>query len=645
MISKRRKTATLRKNQRKRSNRGRRLHRMKMRGGVFPNDKIPLSKFNGVEDLQMQGGIKIEDANIPANILQLRNKELIELKGSLDAQLSNKPYTYGYFNNYIIKPIQNDVSVFRTYSKGEIPIIHHTAILPIIEEYMGAGFTLEQLLRAELEYITIDAILNVKVPDISAIADLYTRNEKNVEIRDNVQSDGITDEILSKIAGTEMQFVKENWRQKWTEAHNTILRNRIKDSIFTKLREDTDPAILPAQFIRMGFSKDYLAKNGITEIADGSSGNNTYTLKDLKTYEGGLSIRELKDARFTDDVKLKEAGFTAADFRKAKYNLKQLIALEFTEEELNQSKIMFTTADFPDNDTYLTAEKLKEAGFDAIRIHDIKMRSTTDKDQRDAAKIKIGKYLKLIGFTAQDLCNKSVYNIEDLFVAGFNYADIQLCNPELRNLYHVIHNLLSSRVEPRYTIERLGVTLPDLKQIGFLPHELEHLKIIEDASLPTLRSAGFTAEDFQKRHIKYSDDDRIVPLPYKDKPKALFMKKLGFTLEELIGIPPGLRYHLTDLFPAYEDELIDPDKFNIARIFENGKHTYGEISDVVDKYKDMTEHNLNLTRIKTKLTELKDAITNKDGKRMCDRGFSVPGKKGPTDRECKYDKARLKLEN
>lgn len=644
MISKRRKTATLRKNQRKRSNRGRRLHRMKMRGGVFPNDKIPLSKFNGVEDLQMRGSFTIEDANIPLDRLQLRKTKLIELKESLKEQLPNKPYTYEYFNRYIIKPIQNDMSVFHMYSQGDIPndTTHHTAILPIIEEYMGAGFTLEQLLRAELEYITIDAILNVKVPDISAITDFYKRNETNVEIRDNVQSDGITDEILSEIAGTEMPFVVEDWRQKWTEEHNVILRNRIKDSIFKKLREDTDPTISPAQFIRMGFSKEYLAKNGITENADGLSDNNTYTLKDLKTYEGGLSIRELKDAEFTDDVKLKEAGFTAADFRKAKYNLKQLIELEFTKEELNQYTI-FTNDDFPDYDTDLNAEKLKKAGFDAARIHTIKMSSK----HKPYDKYVIGIYLKSIGFTANELLNTGVYDIKDLFDTGFKYAEIM--DPPLpydKTLFNTIYNLLSWG-EP-YTMDRLGVTLTDLKKIGILPEDLIKFNIIrlEDDELPTkLKNAGFTAEDFQIFHTKSKRDGRPqrerTSLQYGDKPNAQLMKKLGFTLEELIGIPPGRGYHLTDLFPAYEDELIDPDEFNIARIFEKGKHTYGEISDVIDKYKYMTKHNTNLTRIKTTLTKLKNAITKENGKPMCNRGFSVPGKDGATDRGCKYDEARL----
>jgi hypothetical protein len=118
------------------------------------------------------------------------------------------------------------------------------------------------------------------------------RENAITEIIDNVRSDGYDDAKLQAIG---MPPVKE-----WTEINNQNLRNSIKKDIFNKLRQDTNPHISPAQFIKMGFLKQYLADEGITENADGLPDKiNTYTLNDLKTY-GRLSITELKDAGFTE---------------------------------------------------------------------------------------------------------------------------------------------------------------------------------------------------------------------------------------------------------------------------------------------------------------------------------------------------------
>jgi hypothetical protein len=209
MISKRRKTKTIRKNQKKRSNRGRRLHRMKMEGGLILNEKIPLAYFNGIENVTPTK--RNNDDKNPINIcyitkshLDNRKSKLIEFKGLYDTHLDKmktKIYNHEYFNYYIIKNIQEKTPpVFYSYSyiygNNESLEQHHTPILPIIEEYVGAGFTLEQLLRAELEYITIDAILLVKVPNITKIvnadksAEKIKRENAIMGIIDNVRSDG-----------------------------------------------------------------------------------------------------------------------------------------------------------------------------------------------------------------------------------------------------------------------------------------------------------------------------------------------------------------------------------------------------------------------------------------------------------------------
>jgi hypothetical protein len=694
MISKRRKTTTLRKKYRKCSNRVRRLHRMKMRGGVFPDDKISLTEFNGIENLKLEKPEKpIDEYSMSSSIVKDRNVKLIEFKQNLDSFLSglgdNKSYTRENFHHYVTQAIEKD-TIFRKYSStynDGTDIQYPTAILPIILEYLHAGFTLEQLLRAEFEYITIDKILLAEVPNIREISNPFKRSEQTIKSKKNVLSDRYDDKLRDILLRTMFQSISV---EIWTEENNVILRKTIKDAIFDKLCEDTNPSISPAQFIKMGFSKEYLETKETKESATGID------ISKLKTY-GFLSVWELKKAGFTDDVKLKNAGFTANDFKKSKYTLRQLINLGFTKEELESTDIIFTDSDFPPNITYTLVE-LTTVGFDAKRIFDIKMssfpkynnygsynreREREREEHRNMLRIEhikaINTYLKSIGFNAQNLYAANISVLKDyythrqdlsnillslLIVAGFTYDEIKTLGMTNEQIYDAIKFLLSSYLFRGFKIlyDIKSWQLRDLKEIGFLPIDLVKLDWSSISSynppnfrldaVERLKTGGFSAKDFQMGHVSQ--------LHYSHKPSALIMKQAGFTLQELIDSRKQIQddpkyksdfgivkfgfvgYDLMELKGAGYD-LINPQDYNVVNIFKTGAYTYGEIKKVVDEYAENVQNKGKLEILRTQLTALKD-VKKKDGDSMCKRSMGFLNRKGTTDPNCKYD-ANLVLHN
>ena len=584
MISKRRKTKTIRKNQRKRSNRVRRLHRMKMYGGAFPNDNIPLTQFKYSETRENfpDDGYRWY---IPTEIFTTRINQLIEsikfLDGVLNTGKTNQvSYNREYFKEGVFDKINKNYTFKQYYNSnsGRDYISSSGFILPILKEYLKAGFTPEQLLRAELEDITITEILKEIVPNISIETPL-TNIDQSKAMRKNIAKYGFTDEYLTS-AGIS-QNVLDN-KEQWSVNDTDNLRKYIKNDIFDTLRKDTEPPILPAQFIRMGFSKTYLADKGIKEIDDSSTDKiNTYTLKDLKAYDGGLLVWELHDAGFdreSYDYKLKDVGFTAVDFKKSKYNLKQLIDFRFTKDDLHQDKIKFTDIDFDSSkEIGSSVEQLKKAGFDAERIFDIKIIKFNKgytrtqypklKDYVDPMLehiIPINEYLKKNDFNAKDLydANKKRLNEPDcyglhrvtlenilfslLIIAGFTYDEIKITYDNIETVKSYLHRAivyllfddidLSYNVFKKYRklddmVNKFKYTLQNLKEIGFLP--VDFFKVdkhyypkytLDD--IKEFKSVGFSAKDFQMAHDYY--------LPNTSKPKASLMNDAEFTLKELI---------------------------------------------------------------------------------------------------------------
>ena len=665
---------------------------MKMYGGAFPEEFIPLSKFKEIGNVKPSNPPDVDNDPVkwcyisPAQ-LKNRHKKLEELKSKCDDYVSKttkKLYTKNIFYESIIKIIRENkeiAKIFKAYtyqygggSRHKTEEEHNTVILPIIDEYLYTGLTLEQLLRAELEYITIDDILLLKIPNIGNILpnQQFEHDKKVMEIKANILRDNYDEEKLKSIGMPEIE--------KWTEEHNVTLRKHIQTEIFNKLRTDTEPAISPAQFIRMGFSKKYLEQNHITE----------YTLTDLQKY--GLSIRELENTVFPEtydkqlkqdgsiqdyDKTLKSAGFEAVNFKKAGYNLKQLIELEFTADNLKE--ITFTNNDFVVSNN-LKADDLKAKGFDAERILHVKLTGYNYLYLIEKKFIEINEYLKSIGFTATELY-VSTYNgllkyphiyvyhsnkprlsndiLGILIMSKFKHKEIEtisgINNNNIKSaIKHLIYWKENFSSSAKLNLTNIGFSPSELKTIGFSASELQDVGFnvdkllnagfskneiiqIKKFSAVELRKAGFSIQDFKNGNLD---------------PRSL--NPADFSLEEvinLIEIPEDIKnipygdkriskttgYHLKYLKEAGYD-LIGNDAYNLKHIFESGKYVYGEIKDIIESYKTDTNPDTKekLNKIKDLLSGLKDII-KKDDKSMCIRNWT-----GTTDPNCVYVKCNVK---
>jgi len=671
-----------------------------MYGGAFPEDSIPLTKF---KDSDTRKHFTSLSCTITPVTLKNRIEYLQKYKDELDKSLNKgksneKQYTPEFFNEGVLKRIKEEnIRMFQRYSPQYsydqyFEYVHPAFILPILNEYLAAGFTPEELLRAELDDITITAILNEIVPNIDTSSELKNGNQsKSMRAKISVYgynyaflvSAGIPDLVLNETV-------------LWTEEHNTLLKQKIRDTILTALIKATISK--PAQLINLGFSLEELNAKDIG-----------YDLSKLKD----VSIKKLLDAGFLlDELKAKE--FTAKDFRDNGYNLKQLIESKFTMENIITDKITFSDDDFLVNGD-LDAEVFRQAGFTLENIYNLKL-GTSNKPEKGVHplifKVNIIKYLKSIGFTAQEFKDSGIFSenvIDYLILAGFNYAEIQIVRPVIENdeIYKALRKIVgpSSVLKEFQNCPNLKFSYEDLKKIGFLPMEISTMNgdNLKKSELPNIKSAGFTVLDFQMEPIENlilirnkgdgdtfdetqfkSEKVRNVPMEYTKKYfKPLDMNHAGFKLQDLIrtqelidankrftqlglGYDYRLEYDLKDLMVTYIREFIDPNPpaCNIAKIFETGLYTYGEIRQVVEAYegkgdwyktnikiknaidriKDTGSYETNLNSIKKLLTNMKDEIiTDNTSKQvpMCERKWGMSGllgSNGTTDDNCKYKK-------
>ena len=455
-----------------------------------------------------------------------------------------------------------------------------------------------------------------------------------------------------------------------------------------------------------------------------------YDLSNLKN----VSIEKLLDAGFSLN-ELKVAGFTANDFRNNGYNLKQLIEFKFKMKDFEESKIKFSDDDFPVNGD-LDAEVFKTEDFTFLDVYNLKLDTYNKSEKEDDEdgrvrflkfRVNILQYLKSIHVRAQDLKDSGIFifpeksAVINLILAGFNYADIQAVKPPIEN--DEIYKILREIVGPRSILplpefrdcRNLKFSYKDLKDIGFLPMEISTINNIRNfevkkQDLEDIKSAGFTVLDFQMEPIENlinnmraakvtfnetpfkANTVRNVPMEYTKKHfKPSDMYDAGFKLQDLIrtqeleeenkkftnlGLGPEYRleYDLKDLMLTYKREFIDPNPTacNIAKIFETGLYTYGEIRQVVEAYErkgdwytnddniksaiDATRkyidifikkdlYDANLDSIKTRLTKMKNEIitneTTREKEPMCERKHGMGGffgSNGTTDDNCKYRK-------
>jgi hypothetical protein len=677
MISKRRKTATLWKNQRKCSNRGRRLHRMKMRGGVFPNDNILLSQF---KHTQTHTHFPKSSCYITPATLQKRIEYLQKYKAALD-ELLNKGkdnethYTHDLFKEGVLDRINENIHIFQKYSPNpyndqSFDYVRPGFILPILNEYLAAGFTPEELLRAELDDITITAILNEIVPAIDT-STILTNKRQSKSMRAKISVYGYNKEFLLS-ANIPKAVLDEE--ELWTEKYTDLLKQKITETMLTTLISANISTA--EQLIKLGFSRSDLENNNIP-----------YKLSELKS----VSINRLVEGGFTLQ-EIKTAEFTVKDFRESGYNLKQLIELGFMKNDFQPfTNITFTSSEFPENNT-LTADIFKRAGFKCEDVYKLKYDTYTQiksiSKEIDAAHINtiienVFIYLKSIGFTVQEFMNaftqgtdKENTNIavQNLILAGFDYTQI---NSFIENnkIYMAIKSLVPDIISH---CSSLRLTYTDLREIGFFPMDIAimnygkvyPIKYTTTNELQAYKNAKFTPTDFQmESFIDSQPMYKKVPMEYTKKFSAFHLKEAGFSLEELIltkeqneqneqnSNERRLGYDLKDLMCEYTDEFINPKEVNIVDIFESGFYTYGEIRKVLETYekkgdwyeKDLsikrrvdrlTNREQNLSQVRDNLTKLKNKRIIVDGekKSMCERkwGLGFFGSNGTTDDNCKY---------
>jgi hypothetical protein len=432
MISKRRKNATLRKKQqtqRKRSHRVRRGNRFQI-GGNIPDSYIPLSWFDKK--------FKLANYFLTPEQIEKRNSELSIFKQNLDTFLSSTSgkYTLDNFNEYVTKAIDKSPE-FKTgqyyYSNSthlrvgitdKHPKVFEHTIWPRIKDYINAGFTPEQLLRAELLDITINDILDVVLPN------LYKRNLEVFERQD--------EEFMTKFYTN-----KQIWHDK---------RLQIQQNIITELKKDDVDGLFNATKLKnMGFSALLIKNSGLfspDEIIKAG-----FTLKELKSVE--FTLEQLKQSNtfsFTDFVhanynlqQLKNAGFTAADFKNSRINITFIKGVGFALTELTDAgytlkelfDIGYNRAEFEDANYTLqrlkndgaTARQLIIAGFNDLE-QVINLRQILDningKPYDNRTQNNTGYHLIDLNEAGYDLIGYEKYNLKHIFESGkYAYGEIK----------------------------------------------------------------------------------------------------------------------------------------------------------------------------------------------------------------------------
>lgn len=452
MVSKRRKTTTLRKkqhNQRKRSHRVRRGNRFQI-GGNIPDGYIPLSRF----------GIPFANLFLTPEQIIDRQNELSTFKKNLDTFLitNSGKYTPNYFKEYVIDAIDKSpkFKTYQYYYSTSTPLrtgitnsftkkLDNT-IWPRIKEYINAGFTPEELLRAELPDITINAILDVKTPSLSV---------KDLEV-------------------WELHDAKKRAEFQKNSEERENERIEIQKDIIKKLKEDDVNKLFNAKKIKQlgfsispmknsGFSDDDIIEAGFTLKELKSAG---YTAKQLKSsflfrdfIQEKYTLTELKDAGFTakefkdygiHETLLKRAGFILSELTNSGYTLKELFDAGYIADEFIATG--YTLKDLKDGG--VTAEQLKKAGFDLEKV--IKLRTIPDhikdKPYDKRTQNTTGYHLIDLANAGYDLITEK-YNIVDIFKTGlYTYGEIK----DVIDLY-------KTDTETKQKVEEIKRVLTDLK--------------------------------------------------------------------------------------------------------------------------------------------------------------------------------------
>jgi hypothetical protein len=359
MISKRSKTTTLRKKQsknafdsskkslkkkqKKYSNRIRSIKRTKIGGAIYSKDEsISLQNFEGFER---------SDAYLTPDLLDDRQKILKACKEKLDKQIGSNLYSPSLFNSFVTDVIDDTIEFKWVYRFTETRRHNHgidreiKTIFPILKEYLNAGFTVEQLLLSEK--CTLNSIFNVFFPILAKLTNLnLTKNTKIQNIKKNLEKYfNFTSENLKQLDIPDDQFI---WKQEDYDKIKQSIRNTIIENFkMYGLKGDL--------FLKIGYSRSELDAHGIN-----------YSLQEFKN--AGISFVRLQKEGFSA-VELKNVGFPLKDFRDNGYILRQLLDAGFTVLEirsfLKQDRLNKT--DFSED---LTLDELKGLGITPKTIYE-----------------------------------------------------------------------------------------------------------------------------------------------------------------------------------------------------------------------------------------------------------------------------------
>jgi hypothetical protein len=416
MISKRRKNATLRKNQKKRSNR--RFKKFKMIAGsgadVDDTDDVCDRKMylnNYV--LALYYGIKGDfNTFLNKNMKTKRQNHLTIYKIELDAVVENKYhlYTPELFNTYVMTKLSNNED-FKIYCNVSSIVIGSDIIKPNLNEYMSAGFTIPDLLRCGVMFDSIDDLKTIKT---------YMNDENNKDI---------LLAIISMLKNEPFEFNMKTFKSMGFTV-SILLQfqgftlHTCRDGEFSAI-EYRDAGISPTALKSAGFTASELKQDDAFDW---------YKLK-----LGGFSVKELIDAKFPRkeifEYELQQINELHTELKKISGAFKDNTNSQLSQVQHKQMTMFFSQTETKRKDYITKIEEivkgLKDAGFTFTELFGAKIPVlylqkagfTLEYLITSPSHIYLLNELKQIGF---DLIGDDKYNLSHIFESGkYTYDDIK----------------------------------------------------------------------------------------------------------------------------------------------------------------------------------------------------------------------------
>lgn len=276
-------------------------------------------------------------------------------------------------------------------------------------------------------------------------------------------------------------------------------------------------------------------------------------------YKNGFSLRDIKKSGLFTNYRLKDAGYTAKDFRDLMKE-KEKMGTPYNKPEFIKKTIKKLL------DAKFTLLELKQGGFTAteLKIGDLKANQLLD----------IGfTFLELIegGYTAAEF-KISEINAKDLLSKGITVLELMRFGydvDELKSIGLVLENPLEGfnsnsesfvgwdRATACNNLRKNKFTVKQLFTIGF--------------TLLELLNAGYNAKDFTDSGLTLTPDSfkgersNIVMLLHDRGFTARNLKEIGFTVIELINTE-----YKAEKFEAYKNAGYNAEDFKVADITLKG---------------------------------------------------------------------------